>query len=231
MLVYKFREDKMKVFVVFLFVVVATFVLVSCATSRVEKMEEKTPLKERTPLPMGKRRTVAILEFVDKSAYGHGRVAKAATEILTTYLHKSQQFILVERQKLDKVIGELKLQRTKEFDPTTAVEIGKLVGANAVVFGVISQFGAKKETWTGLLAVGKKITVECIVDIRVVDVKTGVIIYADRGGGKAIAEASKFMGMGSAISYDETLEADALRAAIVKFVDNIIDTIQAEWSG
>jgi hypothetical protein len=77
----------------------------------------------------------------------------------------------------------------------------------------------------------KKQTARAIVDIRVVDVSTGRILYTDSGTGIAEKSTGTFLGMGTHSGYDEKLEGEALRAAIVKFTDNIISQInKAPWS-
>jgi len=73
--------------------------------------------------------------------------------------------------------------------------------------------------------------VKCTVDIRVVDVETGQILYADSGSGLARKHTGGFLGLGTRAGYDETLEGEALRAAIVKFVNNIVDQVSKKpWS-
>ena len=57
------------------------------------------------------------------------------------------------------------------------------------------------------------------------------MLYADSGKGVARKASGKFLGMGNQSKYDETLEGEALRAAIVKFVDNIISQVNKKpWS-
>jgi hypothetical protein len=65
----------------------------------------------------------------------------------------------------------------------------------------------------------------------VVDVETGQVLYADSGKGVVKKSTGKVLGMGNQSKYDETLEGEALRAAIVKFTDNIISQVNKKpWS-
>jgi hypothetical protein len=116
-------------------------------------------------------------------------------------------------------------------DPNTAAKVGKILGLNAIVTGSISQFGLKKEGKDFIISQSKQQIVECTVDIRVVDVETGQILLADSGKGVAEKHSGKILGMGNQSKYDETLEGEALRAAIVKFVENIIYQVNKKpWS-
>ena len=75
-------------------------------------------------------------------------------------------------------------------------------------------------------------TAECVVDIRVVDVETGQILYADSGKGEFVDEKTEFMGMGQKGSYNEVIGQSALRSAISTFINNVITQISyLEWSG
>ena len=63
------------------------------------------------------------------------------------------------------------------------------------------------------------------------DVETGQVLLADSGEGVATSTKRSVIGLGGRGGYDETLAGDALRAALVKFVDNIVSQVNAKpWS-
>ncbi|MBD3270940.1 MAG: hypothetical protein GF384_00195 [Elusimicrobia bacterium] len=178
----------------------------------------------------GPKRRVAVIDFQNKTAYGQ-RLGDVATDILITELGKSKKFILVERDKMNRLLEEQKLGMSGVIDPSTAARAGKLLGVNAIVTGSVSQFGTKTEGSDYLITKTKRQIVEAVVDIRVVDVETGQILYTDSGKGIVKRSTGKFLGMGTKAGYDETLEGEALRNAIVKFTQNIIYQINAKpWS-
>jgi curli biogenesis system outer membrane secretion channel CsgG len=177
------------------------------------------------------RRRIGVVNFENKAPYAQARIGNTATDILITELVKSGKFIVVERDKMDKLMEEQKLGQSGAIDPNTAARVGKILGLNAIVTGSISQFGLKKEGKDFIISQSKQQIVECTVDIRVVDVETGQVLYADSGKGVAQKNSGKFLGMGNQSKYDETLEGEALRAAIVKFTDNIISQVNKKpWS-
>jgi curli biogenesis system outer membrane secretion channel CsgG len=61
-------------------------------------------------------------------------------EKLVTDLVNIGNLDLVERSTLDKVMGELKLNSSGAVDPGTAKQVGKLVGADAIITGTITEF-------------------------------------------------------------------------------------------
>jgi len=180
----------------------------------------------------GPKLRVGIVDFVNKTSYGAGRLGTSASDILTTELFKTGAFILVERAKLNQVLGEQSLGQTGVVNPDTAAQAGKVLGLNALVTGSISQFGVS----TGGTDLGiyrqKVQTAKCTVDVRVVDASTGQLLFADAGRGEFERKAQEILGLGQRAGYDETLGQEALRSAITKFMDNLVQQLQnIEWSG
>lgn len=179
----------------------------------------------------GPKRRIGVVSFENKAPYAQARIGNTATDIMITELVKSGKFIVVERDKMDKLMEEQKLGQSGVIDPNTAAKVGKILGLNAIVTGSISQFGVKSEGKDFIISQSKQQIVECTVDVRVVDAETGQVILADSGKGVVRKASGKFLGMGNQSKYDETLEGEALRAAIVKFVDNIISQVNKKpWS-
>jgi len=60
---------------------------------------------------------------------------------LTTELIQNSGLRLVERQRLQEILDELELSQSDLTDPTTAAQLGKVVGARYFVFGAFLDFG------------------------------------------------------------------------------------------
>ena len=65
--------------------------------------------------------------------------------------------------------------------------------------------------------------VEAAVNVRLVDVSTGLIIYSGEAKGEATAQDKRVMGFGKTADFDATLSDKAISAAITKLVENIIN--------
>lgn len=204
--------------------------LSACAPTTSVKKKESMAIEKPKGMVALKRR-IGVVDFENKTTYGANRLGTSASDILITELAKSGKFIVVERDKLDKLMAEQKLGMSGAIDPNTAAKVGKILGLNAIVTGSISQFGEDTEGSEYLIAQSKSQVVKCTVDIRVVDAETGQVLYADSGSGLAKKHTGGVLGLGTRSGYDETLEGDALRAAITKFVDNIVEQVEKKpWS-
>lgn len=208
--------------------------MTACAPGTKIRQVQGTTVKETEKVESkytGPKRRIGVVNFENKAPYAQGRLGDTATDILITELVKSGKFIVVERDKMDKILDEQKLGQTGAIDPATAAQVGKILGLNAIVTGSVSQFGVKKEGKDFIVSQSKQQIVECTVDVRVVDAETGQVLLADSGKGVVRKASGKFLGMGNQSKYDETLEGEALRAAIVKFTDNIISQVNKKpWS-
>jgi curli biogenesis system outer membrane secretion channel CsgG len=181
----------------------------------------------------GPKKRVAVIRFQDKSAYGRGRLGGAVQDILITELSKSGLFLLVSRgADMDLILDEQDLAKSGMIRKGTGAASGEVLGLNAIVTGAVSQFGVKQKSATYLVGASKTQTAEATVDVRLVDATTGQVLFADSGNGVYEESSTQVLGMGGAKGYDETMEGKALRAAISKFIDNLIRRMEAmEWSG
>jgi len=191
-----------------------------------------TAIPDAPVVNKGPKKRIAVIEFNNKTPNRRMNLGEVAAEILTTELFKTGNFIMVERNDLDKVLDENRRSREADIDPATAAQTGRVLGVNAVVIGNITNYATKVE---GIEVLGykKKVqTAEVTVDVKVIDVNTGQIIYADSGTGRFQVEVKEFAGQGQRASYDEGLATDALRAGIIQFAGNIVRQIAyMEWSG
>ncbi len=201
-----------------------------CAPSTKVKQKETMTIEKPKGM-VGLKRRVGVLDFQNKTKYGENRLGSATSDILITELAKSGKFIVVERDKLNTIMGEQKLAMTGAIDPATAARVGKILGLNAIVTGAISEFGTSTEGSEYLIAQSKRQIVKATVDIRVVDAETGQVLYADSGSGLGVKKSGGVLGLGTRAGYDESLEQEALRAAIVKFMNNIVAQVEKKpWS-
>jgi curli biogenesis system outer membrane secretion channel CsgG len=211
----------------------AALVVSGCATEKV-KMDQAVSGHETEYVASkltGPKRRVAIVDFVNKTAYGQGRLGGAAADILLTEIAKTGKFIVVERDKVNKLMDEQKFGQTGAVDQATAAQMGKILGVNAIVTGAISNFGVNTTGTDFLLAASKKQVAKVTIDVRVVDTETGQVLYADSGNGEGTSTKREVIGLGGRGGYDETLEGDALRAAISQLALNIESQInQRPWS-
>ena len=205
----------------------AVLLLAGCNSTRITKQEEAVApglTSARPPLPLEQRKKVAVLDFDDQTDYGHGRIGRSAASVLTTYLDRSGQFALYEREKLTRIMDEQQYAAGGKVGAAEAAAVGKKAGVDMVVIGTVSSFGYHTVRHQALVfSSSVRQQAEATVDVRLVDVATGRIITSESGRGIADDTSTKVLGVGASAGYDETLAGNALRAAISKFVDKLID--------
>jgi curli biogenesis system outer membrane secretion channel CsgG len=204
----------------FLFAAGVALLVSGCGSDKV-KMEQTISGHEtqyQASKFTGPKRRVGVVDFENKTAYGQSGLGGAAADILITEITKTGKFIVIDRQKLDKLMDEQKLGQTGAIDPATAAKMGKILGLNAIVTGAISNYGVSQQG----TVLSKSQVVDVTIDIRVVDVESGQVLYADSGKGEGSTGNSQ-------LSQD--LPGDALRAAISQLALNIESQVnQRPWS-
>jgi TolB-like protein len=84
---------------------------------------------------VGSRLAIAVVPFTAK---GEGKLfADAVTETMITKLVNLRRFKVIERSAIDKVMKEQKFQASGIVDDKTAVKLGKVAGADAIIVGSI----------------------------------------------------------------------------------------------
>jgi len=118
--------------------------------------------------PAGER-SVCVLYFDNNTGDpGYEPLKKGLADMMVTDLAGVEGLTVVERSRLQDVVGELKLQKSSLFDAATAQKVGKLVGARYAVTGSIA-------------AVAPKVR----LDVRLIEVQTGKVVLADKVVGTA----------------------------------------------
>ncbi|MCP4872494.1 MAG: hypothetical protein GY898_27700 [Proteobacteria bacterium] len=113
--------------------------------------------------------TLAVTYFDNNSSearydpLGHG-----LADMLITDLSGLEQLQVVERGRLAEVLKELELQSSSFVDPSTAVEVGKGLGAQYVLTGAFAAVDPSMR-----------------IDARIVNVATGEVVQADQVTGQA----------------------------------------------
>lgn len=112
-------------------------------------------------------KTIAISYFDNSSGDAkYNALSKGIADMLITDLSKIKGITIVEREKLEKLIQEIKLGQTKYFDQATAQKLGKGLGAQNILTG---SFYILDNTIR--------------MDARLIDVQTGGIIFAEQVSG------------------------------------------------
>ncbi len=155
-------------------------VLVGCgSTAKTTVTKDDGTLNEGVDAPAynGLKRTVAIARFSNETEYAKGAfydkendpVGKQALDILSAKLAATGKFILLERSDADKIQAELE----------KAGSSAKGAVADYLIIGSVTEFGRKTTGEVGFVSRSKTQTVEAGVNLRLVDVSSGQVIYSE----------------------------------------------------
>ena len=180
--------------------------------------------EQSVAVPEGKfiKRKVAIGRFSNETQYAKGifydkandPMGKQALDILSSKLAATNKFILIERSDLSSLLEE-----ATRGDANAQ----KSIGADYLIIGSITEFGRKNTGQAKVFSTTKTQTVEAAVNIRLVDVSTGLIISSAEAKGSAEQTTKTSLGLGGQADYDATLSDKAISAAISQLVENIVN--------
>ncbi|OGP58399.1 MAG: hypothetical protein A2V67_02255 [Deltaproteobacteria bacterium RBG_13_61_14] len=118
---------------------------------------------------------------------GKGLAIKA-TDSITQIFFQLKYFTVLERDRLDQIMKEMSQQQTDLVDQSTAVSLGKQMGAQIIVVGNVNgaDYGVEKYKCVKVDSQGNKYNAICAranaivkMNIRMVQVETGEIIFSD----------------------------------------------------
>jgi len=188
---------------------------------------EAAQVQSAIPTAPTLKRKIAIGRFTNATNYGRALLlpgeqdpmSSQVADMLMARLVDTGRFLVFERGDLESIVAEQNLQGTTSQN--------SLVGVDALIVGSLTQFGRRDEGRVGFLSSTRRQAVDATVDMRLVDVDTGVAFFSGSGSGTASSEEGEVAGFGSRAAYDATLNDRALAAAIDDLVGDIINRLES----
>jgi curli biogenesis system outer membrane secretion channel CsgG len=188
--------------------------------------------------PKEKRR-IAVLDFDFSSlsdtsflsgVYAGNAASKGVSNLLTNELFKTGQFIVIERSRIDAVLAEQNLGASGRVEPTTAAQIGRVLGVDAVLIGSVTKFSVEGESRSvgGFFGIGgnqTKKTATVQIAGRLISTATAEILAVGEGAGESRKNDSggSIFGLSTSASSssDERLLGDAATQAVTQLAAQI----------
>ncbi len=204
-----------------------------------------------------RKKRVAILDF----DYGTVRTAvasifgtdvdvgKGMTDLLVKHLVTDGSYSVIERRALDAILSEQNFSNSNRANPTSAAQIGKLLGVDAIIIGTITQFGEETTGRRvggvgralggfGIGGVGRTASKAIVtVDARIVDIDTGEILAVADGKGESQRSSVSLLGGGgtwrgfgaggvdfSSSDFEQTILGEAVKSAVEEMSGGIISS-------
>lgn len=144
------------------------------------------------------RKRIAVLDFDFASTsrtgfyygwYGGIGPAKGVSDLLTDKLVRDGTYTVVERSKVEQILKEQDFGESGRVDASTAAQIGRILGVDAVVIGTITQFNVEESGGNRFcplgVCVGKKKRGAVVqINSRLVNTSTAEILAVAEGKAK-----------------------------------------------
>jgi curli biogenesis system outer membrane secretion channel CsgG len=168
---------------------------------------------------------VAVMNFENNSTWSYwgDRLGEAAADELVTQLLKTGSYRMIERSQLAAILAEQDLGASGAVDASTAANIGRLLGAQLILTGSITQFSIETVSGRFRGLGGSRSKAETILDVRLVDTTTGEILLAENGEGEKTWGGGFFRGANLERDFDAGVAQEALRPAIEQIAETLSD--------
>lgn len=147
------------------------------------------------PLPQAQRWRVAIPDFrvapnsiqlrgeqlQERDPAFYVELGSGVADIFSNEAFRSGQFVLTERAEISKVLREQDLALSGRVDPQTAADAGRIMGAELIILGSLSEFSVSSTGGGGRIlglfgGSAEVVTARVSVDIRFVDAVTAEVV-------------------------------------------------------
>lgn len=127
------------------------------------KVDPSAPPPPAPPPVPTKTISIAVIHFktLNKEAQDIS-LGELVSETFTSALVNSRNFKIIEREQLDKVVKEMEMSQTGIIETTDAVEIGKILHADAIITGSVALLKGQIQ-----------------LNARIIEVKSAYVISAD----------------------------------------------------
>jgi curli biogenesis system outer membrane secretion channel CsgG len=202
-----------------------------------------------------RKKRVAILDF----DYGTVRsyvaglfgtdvdVGKGISDLLVKHLVQDGTYSVIERKMLDKILAEQNFSNSDRANPSTAAQLGRILGVDAIIVGTITQFGGEDKNVKvggagggfggfGIGGFGRKKSKAIVsVDARVIDIDTAEILAVADGKGESSRSSTSLLGGGGSwggwgaggvdfgsSNFQETIIGEAVKLAVEDMTKDLI---------
>jgi len=199
-----------------------------------------------------KRLAVIDFDYATVHAYVHDiwgsdvDIGKGVADMLVNQLVRNGTYSLVERKQLDRILQEQNFQQSGRADASTAAQLGRILGVDAIVIGSVTQFGRDDKRLgvgggvrvggVGIGGIGRRSSKAVVgIDARIVDVRTAEILGVATGFGESKRSGATLVGGASvggvaagggfdmsSSNFASTILGEATRLAVDSLVTELV---------
>lgn len=172
------------------------------------------------------RPLVAVMPFAYKAENPeYAGIEKGLADALASELVKKKKFRMIERNRIDVLLQEIKLQQTGLVDPAAATQIGKQLGAQAYILGSIVSVSMRDEWRSVKFAEKTTRWVDVEAEVKLVDIETGEMLASGRATGKSkTAEKHAFGGKVGELASVKSMTQKAVQNLTKSLAKDLVKT-------
>ena len=177
----------------------------------------------------GPQYMIGIITFENKTPSKVLQIGEAATMILRTQIESAGlKAMLLSEDELKNHGKVIELEKTGVMKTGKKDASEGLESIDFRVSGAITAYSEAEEGSDLLLTSSKTQIARVTVDYALIDVASGRSLVAESGMGEYRKKTSKILGLGSKASYDTNLRDGALRDALGKALEKMLNKLSSE---
>ncbi len=138
-------------------------------------------LRSVKPVDYNKRGLVAVGDLQNLTGNrDYDPLLDSLTGSLIVELHETECFRVIERQRLKSILEEMKLGMTGLTDPAMTKEVGRMVGADAILLVNLASVTYDASKSSAFIVDATREKIEMTLDARLVAVEKGEILAASK---------------------------------------------------
>ena len=129
---------------------------------------------------------LGVMKFENRASGLSEQQAAAVTDIFTYVMANTKIIAPIEREQLEAIGREHKINMSGLVDPKMALEVGKLAGCEYMIFGAVTQLDEEAhETRLGKYLTTHSLEAHATIYARIVNVNTGEVVLSDSASASA----------------------------------------------
>lgn len=186
------------------------------------------------------RMRIAVLDFEFASTgqtwswWGGVAPSQGVSDLLTNKLVDGGAYTLIERSRIQAVLQEQNLALSGRIDPNTAAQVGRILGADAVVIGSVTRYNLNAgSSGVSVLGIGtnrRRNSAEVQLTARLVNTTTSEIIATAQGSGESRQGSGGVSLLGVSVGSDNNNSDELLSNAAQTAVEQLSGELTAKAS-
>ena len=179
---------------------------------------------------------ISVSTFDNRSNFsGQWKLGDGMADLLTSELVVSENFVVVDRQQIHRIVGEIDMQRDPHFRQEGRTAAGRLKGARYLIRGVINDFSqtSGSSLWfriKNLLLGGNASKARVSLTLTIIDVESGEIVDSVQGSAYARARGAYVEGEYEGVRFGGDVffatpigiaTANAIRSGVKEIIETL----------